>query len=89
MDTKYVYTPEKEYIYLYKDRPITIHYAYGYTVISDLAGNYIDSFDQYSEEDEKISQNSIGTVIRPRWEKQQLSWHTIRRGLKYDETIYS
>jgi hypothetical protein len=85
MITRYVYNPIKEDIYLYNGRPITVQTNYGHTSIWDLKGNFIEVFEQYSEEAESISENSIGKLIRPRWDKQYQTWETYERGLTYEQ----
>lgn len=89
MTTRYVYTPEKEYIYLYKDKPVTTHYSTGQLVVFDLQGRYVEDMPQYSDEADQVSEEPIGIIIRPRWKKQELVWQTVQRGIKYDKLVHT
>ena len=90
MNTRYVYNPEIEYIYLYKGQPVIMDDpAYGYVTIWTLNRKFIDAVSQYTDEIEKAYNRKLGKIIRPRWDKQVQTWETVRRGLtKHERNLY-
>ena len=71
---RYVARVLAEPLYLWKNKILTAHYAYGQVVLFTWPkGVYIDDFSAYSNKEKKLNESRIGTVFQPKWDTEYIS----------------